>query len=93
MSSYPRLSQDEIETITFFFQYIDTDHDGFVSVTEIQDACVVDYNGDGVVDAEERVRAGLPWMTDFFNQQDLDGDIRLTLHELLKFNNDTKYVN
>ena len=89
--SYPRLTQDDINTITLFFTYLDSDKDGFVTVTEIQEACGVDYNNDGVIDESEKLKAALPWMTDFFNQQDLDGDMRLTLEELLTFNNDTKY--
>lgn len=61
MSSYPNLSQDEMETMTLFFQYLDTDHDGLVSIDEIREACGVDIDGDGVITEVEKTASAAPW--------------------------------
>lgn len=89
MSNYPNLSTDEIETLTYFFYYVDSDHDGYITTTEIADACAVDYNQDGTIDTEERAKAALPWLSSTA-LQDFDGDTKLSLNELLKYNNDNK---
>jgi Ca2+-binding EF-hand superfamily protein len=88
--SYPNLTWDDITALTAFFEYVDSDHDGYISVAEIQEACAVDYNGDSVVDVDERVRAGAQWLDTYFVAEDLNDDSLLTLHELLQYNNDTK---
>lgn len=89
MSAYPNLTDDTIQSITAFFEYVDADHDGYITVLEIQEACVVDYDGNGVISADELVKAGQQWLQYYFSAQDLDADQRLTLHELLQFNNDS----
>jgi Ca2+-binding EF-hand superfamily protein len=88
--SYPNLTQDDIETMAIFFQWMDTDKDGFVTVDEIKDACAVDLNGDGVITEEEKTQCAQAWLGSYLSQQDVDGDARISLHELLKYNNDTK---
>ncbi len=90
MASYPNLSQDDVCTITAFFNYVDTDRDGYVTPDEISAAMAVDLNGDGVISPDELVVAGQEWMTSNFQAQDLNGDQKLSLSELLQYNNDTK---
>lgn len=88
--SYPNLSQDDINTITAFFSYVDEDHDGQVTVSEVNDAMAVDLNADGVVTPDEKVASGQQWMNTYFSAEDLNGDQKLTLTELLQYNNDHK---
>jgi Ca2+-binding EF-hand superfamily protein len=76
---------DKIETLTSFFDFVDTDHDGFITVNEIRDACSVDVNADGIISEEEIVACAKPWL-DSLNLQDLDGDTRISLAELLAYN-------
>ena len=90
--SYPRLTQDEIETLTIFFQWVDTDHDGYVTVDEIKEACKVDIDGDGVITEAEKTACAQAWLGTYLTQQDLDSDAKISLHELLKYNNDTKFA-
>lgn len=87
---YPKLTQDEIDTITQFFQYLDVDGDGFVTIAEIREACAVDLNGDGVVTEEEKDMCAQAWLGMYLPKQDINKDQRISLHELLQFNNDTK---
>lgn len=87
--SYSNLTQDEIETMTLFFEYIDSDHDGFVTANEIKEACSVDINADGVISEEEKNASAAPWIGALASQ-DQDGDQRLSLHELLMYNSNSK---
>lgn len=86
---YPNLSQDTVDALTAFFRWVDTDNDGYISVLEIQAACVVDYDGDGAVTQDELVQAGQQWLSSYFSAEDLDADGRITLDELLAFNDAT----
>lgn len=85
--SYPNLSTDDIDAITRFFNYVDTDNDGYISVSEIRAACGVDINGDGVVSVDEANIGSQPWL-DAFVKEDKNGDDKLSLDELLAYNND-----
>ena len=87
--SYTNLTQDEIETMTLFFEYIDSDHDGFVTVNEIKEACSVDIDADGTISEQEKNASAAPWIGALASQ-DQDGDQRLSLHELLMYNSSSK---
>lgn len=87
--SYPNLSQDTVDALTAFFHYVDTDHDGYISILEIQAACVVDYDGNGVITQDELVKAGQQWLQYYFTAEDMDADGRITLDDLLAFNDAT----
>jgi Ca2+-binding EF-hand superfamily protein len=89
MSSYPKLTSDDIYSITCFFNYIDTDHDGFVTRAEIETAMAVDFNKDGVVTTDEKTFAGQQWFNSHFSAQDFNADDKITLTELLQWNNDS----
>lgn len=91
MSLYPNLTSDDIETITAFFNFVDTNNDGFVSIDEIQTAMAVDLNGDGTITVDEKVAAGQKWTSTYFIAEDFNSDNLLTLQELLKFNNDNRF--
>lgn len=88
--SYPKLTNDEILTMTEFFRFVDSDNDGFITIQEIKMACSVDINQDGVISEEEITQCARGWVNDYLSQQDRDNDGKVTLHELLQFNNDTK---
>jgi Ca2+-binding EF-hand superfamily protein len=68
---------------------LDKDNDGYVRVAEIKEACAVDVNGDGFISEEERMQGAQAWLG-ALEGQDLDDDQRLTLHELLLYNNNAK---
>lgn len=72
--------------ISEFFAYIDTDRDGLISVDEILEACKVDINGDGVISQEEKFQCARVWINDIFPLQDMNGDIKISLDELMSFN-------
>jgi Ca2+-binding EF-hand superfamily protein len=76
---------DKVSVLTEFFAYVDTDGDGFVTFDEIKAACEVDIDGDGTITETEREASAAAWLADFVNQ-DLDGDSKLTLTELLAYN-------
>lgn len=82
----PELTQDDLETLATFFGFVDADHDGFVTIEEIRAASAVDVNNDGIVSAEEIAACAAPWLDVFLAEQDLDGDRRVTLAELVEFN-------
>lgn len=90
MSAYPKLSSDEVSVLTEFFNFVDTNHDGYITVEEIKMACAVDINGDGIISNEEILKGAGVWLNSYLSQQDLDMDAKVSLQELLKFNNDTK---
>lgn len=79
------LSSDDVACITAFFEYVDADHTGFITPLEIEAACAVDVNDDGVTDRAEIVASAKAWI-DAFAAQDLDADQKITLHELLAYN-------
>ena len=85
--SYPNLTQDDIETMTLFFDFVDSDNDGYVTVDEIREACSVDIDGDGEITDAEKNASAAPWLGALATSQDTDGDQKLTLAELLQFNN------
>jgi hypothetical protein len=84
--TYIYLTDDAISVLTEFFNYVDTDHDGFITINEIKTACEVDINGDGVITEEERVTSASPWINLLLSNQDLDLDQKLSLTELLTYN-------
>lgn len=88
--SYPNLSTEEIEVITMFFNYVDADGDGYITIQEIKTACEADINGDGDITEEERTICSQVWISSYLVLQDTDEDLRVTLAELLTYNNDTK---
>lgn len=88
--TYTNLSQDDIDTITDFFNWADKDKDGHITKSEIEDAMAVDLDNDGTLSADERTKGGVQWFQSNFALQDLDKDTSITLAELLKFNNDHK---
>lgn len=85
--TWPNLSQDDIDTITAFFNYVDSDKDGYVTKTEIEDAMAVDLNQDGTITPDEKVAAGQEWFNSNFDLQDVNKDSQITLEELLDYNN------
>ena len=87
--SYPNLTQDAIETLTIFFQWVDTDHDGYISIEEIKNACVVDRDGNGTITQEEIDACAAPWIA-ALPDEDMNNDQKLTLEELLSYNNNAK---
>jgi Ca2+-binding EF-hand superfamily protein len=88
--SYPKLTYEELCTLTEFFNYVDTDHDGFITKEEIKVACGVDINQDGAISEEEMITCARIWLTTYLTNQDINNDMKLTLHEILQYNNDTK---
>lgn len=88
--AYPNLTQDDIETITAFFQYLDQDHDGFVTVNEIKEACAVDIDGDGVITEEEKMQCARVWLSEYLSLSDVNGDQKISLAEMLAMNNEYK---
>ncbi len=87
--SYPHLTADDQATLTAFFQAVDTDSDGKISVAEIKSACRVDTDGDGSITAAEIDTSALPWLNDFA-AQDFDDDAKISLSELLTYNENIK---
>lgn len=73
------------QAIVDFFNYVDTDHDGYITVDEIRNACSVDINNDGVIDAFEAEIGAAPWLN-ALPLEDLNGDHKLSLTELLQSN-------
>lgn len=80
------LSPDTVESLKAFFNHVDTDHDGHITVDEIREAMGVDYNSDNVISQDEKLRAGAQWIDTHLPLQDLDKDQKLTLQELLEYN-------
>jgi Ca2+-binding EF-hand superfamily protein len=73
------------QAITDFFNYCDTDHDGYITVEEIRQACGVDLDGNGIIDQSELDTGSAPWLA-VINTQDLNGDHKISLQELLAYN-------
>jgi len=80
----PALSVNDIAILLEFFNYVDTDHDGFITVAEIR-AAVTDTNADGTNSKLQIVASFLPWLTALTNQY-TDGDARINLSELMECN-------
>jgi hypothetical protein len=87
--SYPKLSQETINNLTQFFQYVDKDNDGYITVAEIREACGVDINNDGVISEDEKDRTSRVWIQTYFGSQDLNTDMKVSLNELLTYNNNS----
>lgn len=83
------LTQDMIDTLTMFFNWVDTNQDGFISLEEIKNACAVDLDGNGTIDDSEKLACAKAWIETYLPLQDLDGDSRVSLSELLAFNNNS----
>jgi len=79
------LSADTISSLQAFFNSVDADGDGFVTIAEIREACAVDINNDGVITDAEKDCTARQWLYDF-PLQDTDGDARLSFAELLDYN-------
>jgi Ca2+-binding EF-hand superfamily protein len=80
-------SADKIETLTAFFNWVDANNDGLISVEEIKEACAVDLDGDGVITEAEKIQSARQWIETNFPLQDANGDQLISLQELLEFNN------
>jgi Ca2+-binding EF-hand superfamily protein len=72
----------DVLAIQEFFEFVDTDKDGFITVAEIREACAVDIDGDGTLTEDEKDRCASVWINAIFPIQDLDGDTKLSLAEL-----------
>lgn len=75
----------DTSVIIEFFNFVDTDRDGFITVNEIKEACAVDINQDGIVSEDEKIQCARVWLQDRFPLQDLDGDQKISLAELLAY--------
>ena len=75
----------DISVLTEFFQFVDANKDGFISVDEIKEACKVDIDGDSVITEDEMYRCAKDWIENVFPLQDLDGDKLVSLEELLAY--------
>mgnify|MGYP006279283525 CR=1 FL=1 len=75
----------EDSVIREFFAWVDSNHDGFITIEEIKTACEVDINGDGTVSEDERLQCARGWLAIFANQ-DIDSNQLLSLQELLDYN-------
>lgn len=89
-SIYPNLTNEELFNLTEFFNFVDADHNGYITVEEMKVACGVDIDGDGTITDAEMLQCARVWLDTYLSLQDVDKDTKITLHELLKFNNDTK---
>ena len=85
--AYPNLTADDVDTLSLFFDWVDADRDGLITLAEIKEACAVDLDGDGFITEEEKTACAQAWIA-ALAQQDVDGDQKLTLDELLTYNND-----
>jgi len=89
-ANYPNLTYEELCNLTEFFNFVDTDHDGLITMEEIKVACGADINQDGAISEEEMITCARVWLNTYLAIQDINNDTKLSLHEILKFNNDTK---
>lgn len=74
------------QALTDFFNYVDTDKNGLITVAEIHAACDIDINGDGTIDATEQQEGSGPWLAVLAVQDLNDPNQQLTLAELLAYN-------
>ena len=89
-TGYSHLTQDDVDTITTFFNFADLDHDGYITQEEINNAMSEDFNGDGTIIDDELIQGGKQWMESNFNAEDFDKDAKISLAELLKYNDENK---
>ena len=87
---YPKLTHEDVLNLTEFFNYVDDNHDGFITIEEIKKACAVDIDGDGTITETEMLKCAQVWLDSYMKLQDINFDSKLTLDEILKYNNDTK---
>lgn len=73
------------QALTDFFNFVDSDHDGFITVAEIHAACDVDINGDGLIDTSEMEKGSGPFLA-VMATIDLNTDQKISLAELLAYN-------
>jgi hypothetical protein len=76
----------DTQVLREFFEWVDTDRDGLITVDEIKDACAVDINGDGTYSDQEKVQCARGWLQQFA-QQDIDSNQTISFRELLAYNN------
>jgi len=88
--TYQNLTQEDIDTVTSFFNFVDKDHDGLISKSEIEEAMAVDLDKDNTISYDEKLAAGQEWFQTHFSLQDMNRDGQLSLQELLAFNNQYK---
>jgi Ca2+-binding EF-hand superfamily protein len=81
---YPNLSQDDIQSITDFFNFVDTNKDGLISVSEITSTMTVTDSLGVTHDNSQE------WLSVYFIAEDFNHDQLISLSELLQYNNDTK---
>lgn len=86
--SYPNLTSETIQVLTTFFNFVDSNNDGFVSITEIIAACQVDIDNNETITQSEIDSTAGPWIASLQANQDLNHDALLTVNELLQYNND-----
>ena len=73
------------DVIIEFFNYVDIDKDGFITIEEIKTACQVDINQDGIITEDERLQCARIWI-EKLPLQDKNNDNKLSLEELLNYN-------
>jgi Ca2+-binding EF-hand superfamily protein len=81
--SYPNLSNDDVNTITDFFNEVDTNKDGYISVAEVTAAMTVIVNNITYDNSQE-------WLANYFSAEDFNQDHMISLAELLLYNNNKK---
>ena len=81
--SYSNLSNDDRITITDFFNEVDTNKDGYISVAEITVAMTVIVNNITYDNSQE-------WLLNYFSAEDFNQDHLISLDELLLYNNNKK---
>lgn len=73
------------EALTVFFNFVDSDGSGFITVAEIHAACDIDIDNNGVIDTSEMAKGSGPWLA-VMATIDLNVDQKISLTELLAFN-------
>lgn len=81
--SYPNLSNDDITTIIDFFNVVDTNKDGYISVAEITAAMTVIVDNITYDNSNQ-------WLANYFSVEDFNQDNFISLDELLLYNNNKK---
>lgn len=79
-------SQNDVASLTAFFNYVDANKDGYISPDEINEAMAVDFDHNGTIEEWEKVKAGKQWLDTFFAGQNANYDRLISLDELLKWN-------